>query len=109
MPTIDQLRSVIIKCPNTITDGTCKVTDSCTKNECYVAADCSCEQNDTQGYYSKLGFSADYWSATYNASASNNSWNWYVSFGNAEIKDCENKSGNLISDGESHKVVCVRQ
>ena len=109
LPTIDQLRTVIINCENTKTNGTCRVTDSCTKNDCYAEADCSCTQNETQGYYSKLGFSADCWSATYNASASDNSWNWYVSFSNAEIKDCENKSSGIITTGVSHKVVCVRQ
>lgn len=108
LPTVSELRTVIKNCPKTETGGTCRVTDTCTKNECYVKENCSCDQSDIQGYYSKLNFSADYWSSTFNATVDNNSWNWYVDFKKAELMDCKNGNAFLESSA-SHKVVCIRK
>ena len=104
MPTIDQLRSVIIKCPNTIPDGTCKVTDSCTQSNCYVAADCHCDASDTAGYYSKLGFSKVYWSS--NQQGDNSYYVWYVDFSDAGLYK---KEYDPIGSNPNENVVCVRK
>lgn len=105
LPGIDELRTVIINCENTETDGTCRVTDSHRNyNNDYKKAECSCEQNDTQGYYSKLGFSANYW--TSQLDSSDTTYSWYISFKTAEILSCKNGTG--LSSSASNKVVCVR-
>ncbi len=54
LPTIDELRTLIINCPSTETDGECGVTDNCMESECYNSFCEGCKFSE-EGIYSKMG------------------------------------------------------
>ncbi|HSA33484.1 MAG TPA: hypothetical protein P5077_07150 [bacterium] len=52
LPTVDELRKVIINCPGSTYGGACQITDSCLDAECW-SEDCHCD--GSAGLYSALG------------------------------------------------------
>lgn len=104
LPNIDELRSTIKNCPATQTGGICGLTTSCLGSDCRIQDDCHCETNDTQGYYSILGFSLDYWSS--NKNSSNTSYAWYVDFKDAGLYQTEY---DPFGSNPTKKVVCIRK
>ena len=103
LPDIDELRSTIRNCPATQTGGKCGLTTSCLSSDCRVKDDCHCDSNDTQGYYSILGFSKNYWSS--NTTSNGSSYAWYVDFADAGLYYTEY---DPFGSNPTKKVVCVR-
>ena len=71
LPTISELRSLIRGCPNTMTGGACKVTDSCLSYSCFVKDDCwrcsSRKGPEQYGYHQdpilEQGIGSRFWSS----------------------------------------------
>ena len=67
LPTIDDLRSLVQNCNDTVTSGACQITDGCKIGSCFKDAlsksDCWCPKNQEQ--YSKLGDKGTFWSDSY--------------------------------------------
>jgi hypothetical protein len=67
LPNIDELRSLVKNCKDTIAGGTCQITDKCKTDSCFAGAlsksDCWCPKNQAQ--YSKLGDKGTFWSDSY--------------------------------------------
>ena len=81
LPTISELRTLIINCEKTVPGGQCGVTDSCLSQGCWDL-NCSCE-NSINSSYSKFGDTKIFWSSSILPDFSNSSW--YVDFGSAAI------------------------
>ena len=67
LPTIDDLRSLVQNCSDTVTGGACQMTDKCETFSCFgdglSNSDCWCPKN--QAEYSKLGDHGTFWSDSY--------------------------------------------
>ena len=70
LPTIDELRTIIRRCPNTEKDGDCSVTSNCTELSCWNYNNCRCPDiavtPDNCPYAPTISFSEcpEFWSAT---------------------------------------------
>ena len=64
LPTIDELRTLILKCESTMPGGNCGVTDSCLSSDCRNSACSGCSE-DLSGDYSKFGDTDKMWSSSY--------------------------------------------
>lgn len=104
-PNIDELRTLIIKCPGTETSGRCRISEKndCLSEGCYSKSCQSCpvKRTDILTYYhetySKLGDKENLWSSS---EFFGNNGSWYVSF----------SSGGIFtaSPFQSFKIRCVR-
>ena len=68
LPTIDELRTLVVNCPGLETSGKCKVSDkkNCLSANCYNESDCLCEGESETAVFSKFGYEyyALYWSSS---------------------------------------------
>lgn len=68
LPTIDELRTLVVNCPGLETSGKCKVSDkkNCLSANCYKESDCLCEGGSETAVFSKFGYEyhAQYWSSS---------------------------------------------
>ena len=98
LPTISELRTLIINCSGTVTGGSCGVTDTCLSySECRNDTCSGCDYDDND-YYSKLGDTGWFWSSSTKSDNPNNAW--FVGFSNGYVDD-----GNKYYD---YNVRCVR-
>lgn len=78
LPTIDELRTLVRKCPELEPGGKCHVTEECieTEEDCYTSERCyydnSCRKKDE--IFSKLYDTYELWSQTPNPGSSNTFW-----------------------------------
>lgn len=68
LPTIDDLRTLIVNCPKLQTGGTCRVSDKkkCLSSTCYSETSCLCEGETERDAFSKFGYEGlgIYWSSS---------------------------------------------
>jgi len=68
LPTIDELRTLVVNCPKLETGGTCKVSEKkhCISADCYNESSCLCEGESSSDIFSKFGYEryAQYWSSS---------------------------------------------
>ena len=94
LPNIDELRTLVQKCPQTETGGTCAVTENClSQSSCQNTACMGCESKNG---HNKLGDKGFFWSSS--ISPDNNNA-WYIDFTYASVHN--------HSKSEKH-VRCVR-
>ena len=90
LPTIDDLRTIIVKCTYNMPGGQCGVKDECTASSCYDQLTCNnntthsdCRKNDSGcGSHSKLCETKQLWSS----SKKDNSSAWTVKFSEGNIE-----------------------
>ena len=98
MPTINELRTLVQSCPGTVTDGSCKVKDTCLTTSCHTQSACKSCSSDSNGGHSKFGETDWFWSFT---TSENSYQRWGVNFLNAAI------TGGFTGN-EEHYFRCVR-
>ncbi len=96
MPSISELRTIIINCPNTMTGGACKVYDNTTEFGFWNESDCRCDGSAES--YSALGDDKATWLWSSSSRVMGTSGPWCVDF-----------SCGGISLGSPMYVRCVRQ
>ena len=98
MPTINELRTLVQSCPGTVTDGSCKVKDTCSTTSCHSLSLCTSCSSDSNGSHSKFGETEWFWSFT---TSENSHQKWGINFLNAAI------TGGFTGN-EEHYFRCVR-
>ena len=83
LPTISELRTLIQKCSQTETGGSCGVTDSCLSYSDCWNDDCSGCSYDSSGKYSVFGDIGWIWSSSVLLDNANDGW--YVNFRRAGV------------------------
>ncbi|MBO4710904.1 DUF1566 domain-containing protein [bacterium] len=106
LPTINDLRTIIVRCTYNMPGGDCEVTDECTTSSCYNNLVCNntnhkeCKtdnnSNDSCGSHSKLCETNTLWSTSKNGS---NAWIVKFSEGNIGYSSTDNNT--------THPVRCV--
>ena len=85
LPTISELRTLILNCPGTETGGECRVTDTCLLfEECFNDACGGCDEADYLGKYSKLDDWRPLWSST--PQSDDADFAWVVYFRDARMR-----------------------
>ena len=81
-PTIDELRTLVQHCDNTVTNGNCVVSAPDYSTDTWIEENCYCEPNeDDSGYYSRFGDDVTLWSS----SQPDSSAVWSINFNYADI------------------------
>jgi len=105
LPTITELRTLILNCSSTMPNGSCAVKDpGCLSFSCWTYATCvSCSQDSTGGH-SKFGETGWFWSSSTLSDATDSAW--YVSFAYGYVHD-GNKTYSSYENYD-YSVRCVR-
>ena len=105
LPTIDELRTLVLNCAETATNGACNVKEGCLKDSspCYVTANCMSKNCPTRndGSYSRLGDTDYLWSSSETDGDASRAW--YLNFKFAAIGSSEKK------DKERAYTRCVKK
>ena len=101
LPTIDELRTIIVNCPGAQAGGDCKISDPDHLSESdRVMADCSCEDvSGNSTYYSKFGNDTQLWSSSDFADSSDYAWRVYFNSANVNVN---------VKSSNPYPVRCVR-
>ena len=86
LPTIDELRTLVVNCPALEPGGTCKVSEKkhCLSESCYNEDDCSCISEDYDAVFNKFGsekFRGEYWSSSVGGGFFEGERNWLIQMG----------------------------
>ena len=89
-PSIDELRSLIRGCGNTVTGGDCGVTNGCRDSSCATACtECTTTGGPGAGgcYWPSgvTGACGDYWSSSLRSNSSGTTYGWRINFSNGSI------------------------
>jgi len=98
LPTISELRTLIIDCPASESGGACLITNDCLSNKCWTKDTCWACSGASDGRYSKLGDTDWFWSSSPNVD--NAVFVWLVNFFNGSV------NGNLKAN--TSNVRCVK-
>ena len=99
LPTITELRTLILNCPSTMPTGSCAVKDpGCLSSSCWTSATCASCSQDSSGGHSKFGETGWFWSSS--TSSGSTGYAWLVLFSGGYVYD-NNKTNDL-------DVRCVR-
>lgn len=101
LPTIDELRTLVVNCPGTQADGACAISDPDRLSETdRVIEDCSCEEvSGNSTYYSKFGNDTQLWSSSDFAESDGYAWRIYFNTANVNVN---------VKNSNSYPVRCVR-
>ncbi|MBR4531651.1 DUF1566 domain-containing protein [bacterium] len=104
LPTISELRTLIIRCEGSMSEGSCAVKDpDCLSEEKCWSDDCYCEGTGN-GFFSKLGGSGSYWSSNQCSNDpdcdSHCGRFWGVDFFNASVRCLNEYSHVNVSTGD---------
>lgn len=98
LPTLSELRSLILYCSVTESGGECKVDGNCLELECWNEECAGCEWN-YEGMYSVFEDTEYLWSSSFHSSSEDYAWD--VCFGNGYV-------GNYLKLNKNH-VRCVKK
>ena len=105
LPTIDELRSLVKNCKDTMTGGACRITDKCRTSSCFDDAlsksDCWCPKNQAQ--YSKLGDHGTFWSDSYYSPLDDACAHYVLNFDSGGIDESYFVLYALLDDSKSGK------
>lgn len=97
LPSIDDLRTLVLNCTETAPNGSCNVKEGCLNDssDCYTATDCVSKNcpTKTDGSYSKLGDTGYLWSSSEMEGNSNRAW--YLNFKFAAIGSSDKSATDL--------------
>lgn len=88
LPTIDELRTLIINCPGLEPNGACKVRKGCLSESCYEEENCRCEGESYDTVFSKFGYEiyGSYWSSSVGGGFFEGERNWLIKIeGDADL------------------------
>ena len=106
LPTIDELRTLVINCPGLESGGACKVSESadCLSTSCYNNEDCLCQGESEYSVFSKFGYeNGAFWSSSKWISGGKE-FIWFISMtGSAGVGQVE------FNDGYFALARCVRK
>jgi len=110
LPSISELRTLLVNCAATESGGKCKVSDYCIGFMCWDALCTGCKQNsddeNNKTSYSKLGDTEFLWSSSVQNGID---FAWGVSFGNGSIgSQMYSDVFGSAMEVDSHKVRCFR-
>jgi len=63
LPTVSELRTLIKKCPETMINGKCELTDTCLTDDCRVSECLGCDWKG-EGQYSVFGDDEAFWTSS---------------------------------------------
>ena len=92
LPNISQLRTLVQNCSGTVTNGSCKVTSSCTSTSCY-SDNCYCRPDSTGGN-SKFGSTNELWSST--AISDKSGYVWSLQYSRAQTIQAAKSNSNYV-------------
>ena len=97
LPTIDELRTLVLNCAETATNGACNVKEGCLNDssDCYSATYCVSKNCPTRndGSYSRLGDTGYLWSSSEMEGNANRAW--YINFKFAAIGSSDKSRSDL--------------
>ena len=75
LPTITELRTLILNCPSTMPTGSCAVKDpGCLSMSCWTSATCASCSQDSSGGHSKFGETEYFWSSSTGSDPTDHAW-----------------------------------
>ena len=89
LPTITELRTLILNCPSTMPTGSCAVKDpGCLSSSCWTSATCAACSQDSSGGHSKFGETGFFWSSSTSSGYTDYAWGvgFYYGYVNGNVK-----------------------
>ncbi len=82
LPTITELRTLILNCPSTMPTGSCAVKDpGCLSMSCWTSATCASCSQDSSGGHSKFGETGYFWSSSTLSDETGYAWDVRFDYG----------------------------
>lgn len=108
LPSINEARTLIKNCRETMVDGKCSVTDNCLSSDCLDYSCDLCEQK-ADGYYSKIDERTDsrlFWSASEVSGSAVSAWGIELYTASVAAKVKNEYGVTRCARGENHRHFC---